>query len=98
MQWQIKKIIEVANQLKRTGRTGASTGEQIAAAFVLNRMDYLPDMYSDTVEAWDRLDSEWQEYVRIIKYDYIHLIEGELPQRVEAGDRRCAVGNRRCPP
>ena len=77
MQWQIEKIIEVANQLKRTGRTGASTGERIAAAFVLNQMEYLPDMYSDAVEAWDRLDSEWQEYVRIVKYDHMHLIEGE---------------------
>ena len=77
MQWQIEKIIEVANQLKRTGRTGASTGERIAAAFVLNQMDYLPDSYSDAVEAWERLDSEWQEYVRIVKYDHMHLIEGE---------------------
>ena len=77
MQWQIEKIIEVANQLKRTGRTGASTGERIAAAFVLNQMEYLPDSYSDAVEAWDRLDSEWQEYVRIVKYDHMHLIEGE---------------------
>ncbi len=77
MQWQIEKIIEVANQLKRTGRTGASTGERIAAAFALNQMEYLPDRYSDAVEAWDRLDSEWQEYVRIVKYDHMHLIEGE---------------------
>ncbi len=77
MQWQIEKIIEVAKQLKRTGRTGASTGERIAAAFVLNQMEYLPDSYSDAVEAWDRLDSEWQEYVRIVKYDHMHLIEGE---------------------
>ena len=75
--WQIDKIIEVANCLQRTGRTGASTGECIAAAFVLNRMDYLPDTYSDMVEAWDRLDDEWQAYVRLIKRDYMHLIKAE---------------------
>ncbi|WP_157960422.1 hypothetical protein [Marinimicrobium alkaliphilum] len=40
---------ELANQLQRTGRTGASTGERIAAAFVLNRMDYLPANYRDVV-------------------------------------------------
>ena len=50
-------------------------GEQIAAAFVLNRMDYLPATYSDAVEAWDRLGEEWQEYVRLIKRDYWHLVE-----------------------
>ncbi|MES9903261.1 MAG: hypothetical protein ABW168_11390 [Sedimenticola sp.] len=77
MQWQIVKIIDVSNQLKRTGRTGASTGERIAAAFVLNQMEYLPDMYADAVEAWDRLDSEWQEYVRIVKYAHMHMIKGE---------------------
>jgi len=47
--WEIEKIIEVANCLQRTGGTSASTGERIAAAFVLNRMDYLPDMYSDSL-------------------------------------------------
>ena len=71
--WQIDKIIEVANCLQATGSTAASTGERIAAAFVLNRQDYLPD-YSDMVEAWDRLDEEWQGYVRLIKQDYMHEI------------------------
>ena len=46
MQWQIEKIIEVANELNQTGNTAASTGERIAAAFVLNQIDYLPDSYS----------------------------------------------------
>ncbi len=73
--WQIKKIINVANQLKQTGSTAASTGERIAAAFVLNRMDYLPAAYTDALEAWDRLDEQWQAYVRIIKQDYQHLIK-----------------------
>lgn len=85
MKWQIEKIIEVANELKRTGRTGASSGEWIAAAFVLNKMDYLPNDYSDVVHAWDRLDNEWQEYVRIIKYDHMHLIVCE--------ESRLASGN-----
>ncbi len=75
MKWQIEKVIEVAKQLNKTGKTGASTGERIAAALVLNRPDYLPPMYSDVVEAWDRLDDEWQHYVRLIKSDYGHLVE-----------------------
>jgi hypothetical protein len=73
--WEIEKIIDVAICLKATGSTAASTGERIAAAFVLNRLEYLPAMYSDAVEAWDRLDEQWQEYVRLIKRDYMHLIE-----------------------
>lgn len=70
----LQTIIEVANELNRTGSTAASTGERIAAAFVLNRQDYLPDSYADIVAAWDRLDDRWQAYVRIIKQDYNHLI------------------------
>lgn len=74
MEWEIEKIIETANELNQYGHTGASTSEQIAAAFVLNRMDYLPGSYSDVVEAWDRLNT-WQAYVKIIKWDYRHLIK-----------------------
>ena len=73
--WQIEKIIEVANVLQATGTTPASTAERIAAAFILNRQDYLPDGYADMVEAWDRLDHQWQGYVRFIKRDYMHRIE-----------------------
>ncbi|MES9904938.1 MAG: hypothetical protein ABW168_19965 [Sedimenticola sp.] len=72
--WEIEKIIEVANSLQATGSTAASTGERIAAAFVLNQQEYLPVMYNDMVEAWDRLGEEWQAHVRVIKYDYMHLI------------------------
>jgi len=75
--WEIEKIIEVAISLKTTGSTGASTGERIAAAFVLNRPDYLPAMYDDMLEAWDRLDEEWQAYVRHIKQHCMHLIESD---------------------
>ncbi len=74
MQWEIEKIIEVAISLNQTGSTAASTGERIAAAFVINRLEYLPDYYSDAVEAWDRLGEQWQDYVRLIKRDYMHLI------------------------
>lgn len=70
--WQIQKIIEVANCLASTGSSAGSTGEVIAAAFVLNRMDLLPASYPDVIEAWDRLDDEWQQYVRLVKRDYQH--------------------------
>ena len=76
MSWEIEKIIEVANQLQRTGSTAASTGERIAAAFVINRQEYLPACYSDMVEAWDRLEGDWQQHVRLIKREYMHLING----------------------
>ena len=72
--WQIDKIIEVAKQLQRTGSTPASTGERIAAAFVLNKPEYLPNSYPDIVDAWDCLDDEWQDYVRLVKRDYMHQI------------------------
>ena len=75
MKWKIEKIINVANDLQHTRTTGASNGEQIAAAFVLNRLEYLPANYQDAVEAWERLDT-WQQYVKLIKRDYMHLIEG----------------------
>lgn len=68
--WQIEKIIEVANCLATNGSSAGSTGEVIAAAFVLDRMEFLPAGYS-VIEAWDRLD-DWQQYVRIIKRDYQH--------------------------
>ena len=69
-----QKIIDVANELQRRGKTGASTSEIIAAAFVLNRQDLLPSGYEDMIAAWDRLGVDWQRYVRIIKRHYWHLI------------------------
>lgn len=71
--WQIEKIISVANELSSTGKTGASTGEVIAAAFVLNRMELLPNGYS-ALEAWQRLDEPWQDYVKQILEDYSDLL------------------------
>ncbi len=70
MKWEIDKIIDVANSLASTGETSASTGEQIAAAFVMNRMEWLPANYKNVVEAWDRLGEQWQQYVRGIKRDH----------------------------
>ncbi len=73
--YQLQKIINAASELNQTGATAASTGEQIAAAFVLNRMDYLPEDYSDVIEAWDTLGRHWQDHVRMIKQKYSHLID-----------------------
>ena len=35
--WPLQKIIDTENALQANGSSGASTGEQIAAALVLNR-------------------------------------------------------------
>ncbi len=69
LSWPIERIISVANELASTGITGGSTGEVIAAAFVLDRMEFLPHGYS-VIEAWERLDEEWQEYVKLTKRYY----------------------------
>jgi len=74
--WQAEKIIYVARCMRHGRPSGASTGEKIAAAFVLNRMDYLPDSYSDVIEAWERLD-DWQPIVKYIKRNCMHLVEAE---------------------
>ena len=70
-----QRIIEVANELLSDNATAASTSEQIAAAFILNEPQYLPAMYVNIVQAWDRLDQEWQQYVRVIQQDHSHLIK-----------------------
>lgn len=70
--YEIEKIINVANELASNGSTGASTSEQIAAAFVLNRMEFLPQGYS-VIDAWERLD-QWQVVVRQIKENHQDLL------------------------
>jgi hypothetical protein len=70
--WEIEKIINVANERVGTGGTVGSTSEQIAAAFVLNEMEFLPDGYS-VAEAWERL-GDWQEHVKLIKQQYSDLL------------------------
>jgi hypothetical protein len=72
--WPIEKIVDVAVALQTTGQCGASTREQIAAAFVLNRMEFLPESDSDVIDAWECL-GEWQQYVKQIKRDCMHLIQ-----------------------
>lgn len=74
--WEIEKIIEVANELLASGGTAASTSEQIAAAFVLNRPEYLPAAYRDLIEAWDRLGQRWQQHVRTVKREHLHRLGG----------------------
>lgn len=75
MHYIIGKIINVALELQQYHSTAASTGEHIAAAFVLNRQDLLPHHYHDMVEAWDRLDTEVQHAVRRIKRDHMHRFQ-----------------------
>ena len=70
--WPTNTILEVAQELLATSNTAASTSEQIAAAFVLNRMEFLPEGYT-VVEAWERLDN-WQRIVQVIQRDYSHLL------------------------
>jgi hypothetical protein len=70
--YEIEKIINVANELLSNGSTGGSTGEQIAAAFVLDRMDFLPPGYT-VVQAWLRL-GEWQQLVPEIQMHYSDLL------------------------
>jgi hypothetical protein len=70
----IEKIINAANELESTGQTGASTSEQIAAAFVLNNQNYLPGNYSVIIEAWERL-GDWQFHVKCIRSKHMHLIK-----------------------
>ena len=72
--YEITKIINVANELATHGSTGASTSEQIAAAFVLNQLGYLPIQYDNAIDAWNRLD-DWQQYVHTIREHYMHLIK-----------------------
>ena len=67
MSWQYDRIIKVAQELLEHGSSAASTGEVIAAAFVLNRQDLLPASYPVMFEAWERLGPEWQRYVADIR-------------------------------
>ena len=69
---EITQIIRAANELISEGSTGGCTSEQIAAAFVLNQLCFIPAGY-DMVQAWERIEA-WQGYVKIIKSHYMHLI------------------------
>lgn len=69
----MKRIIEVTNELLSKEGTAGSTSEIIAAAFILNDVNCLPPSYPNMVEAWQRLGL-WQEYVHIIREHYRHLV------------------------
>jgi hypothetical protein len=69
---EITQIIRTANELISEGSTGGCTSEQIAAAFVLNQLCFIPAGY-DMIQAWERIEA-WQGYVKIIKSHYMHLI------------------------
>lgn len=69
----MRKIIDIANALSSRGRSSGSTGEVIAAAFVLNRMEFLPEGYA-VIDAWERLDKRWQKYVKIIRAEFSELL------------------------
>lgn len=47
-----------------------STGEVIAAAFLFNRMDWLPSAYRHPLDAIDRLGSSWMHMV--LEYHLLH--------------------------
>ena len=66
-----RKLLSVAHELHTTGRTGASTGEVIAAAFIIDQMQYLPEGYS-VLEAWDRLEPRWQRITQALHKTYGH--------------------------
>jgi hypothetical protein len=70
---EIRRIIEVVNELATEGETGGSTSEVIAAAFILNDMSKLPAGYPVVIEAWARL-GDWQGYVQLIREQYRHLL------------------------
>lgn len=47
-----------------------SCGEQIAAALLFNRLDWLPDAYKHPLDAIDRLGLDW--FVMVMDYHRSH--------------------------
>ena len=76
--WQITKIIEVGIDLLIHGSSAGSTGEQIASAFALNRLEFLPHGLT-AIQAWERLDDQWQFYAKAVQRDYSHKFYDFLP-------------------
>jgi hypothetical protein len=66
-----RKLLSVAAELHTRGRTGASTGERIAAAFIINNLACLPEGYT-VLEAWDRLEPSWQRITLALHKAYGH--------------------------
>lgn len=73
LSWELKTIIDTSNSIASTGEAeGWSTSEQIAAAFMWDRMEFLPAGYS-VIEAWERL-GDWQGLVKRVRANYRHLL------------------------
>lgn len=68
----IEKIITVANDLACGDEVSGKTTEVIAAAFVLERLEFLPYGYN-IIEAWERIE-DWQCLIPIIKVKYSDLL------------------------
>ena len=75
MNTYIQRIIDVCCELLADEETAASSGEQIAAAFVLNRMDFLPKDHYNIYEAWEWIGPVWQGYVKEIRKEYMQHIQ-----------------------
>ena len=67
--WAITRIIDVANELQRTGQTDATNKERIAAAFALSNPAFLPPEYPNLIEAWVFLD-DWEDYAITVRTKY----------------------------
>lgn len=59
MSIELNHILRVARYAKTNGYGVLSTGEQLAAALVLNRADWLAEMGYTMPEAIDRIGPEW---------------------------------------
>ncbi|WP_250459468.1 hypothetical protein [Microbulbifer litoralis] len=70
----LNRILQVAHSLLEKGAGDESNRERIAAAFVLERMEYIP-RGRGVIEAWESLDIEWQLYVRHLWEECGHLIK-----------------------
>ncbi|WP_049759864.1 hypothetical protein [Pelobacter propionicus] len=57
----MKKIERIVDMIEADESNVAmlSSGEQIAAALLFNRMDWLPDDYKHPLDAIDRLGDDW---------------------------------------
>ena len=74
--WQVGKLIQVAQHLKKGKADNASFTEKIAAAFVLDDQLKLPEDLR-MAHAWAYLSLEWQAYVLDILQNYMNEIEEE---------------------
>lgn len=64
---RVKKCIELARLAEDDPEAIGvfSTGERIIVAFLLNRMDWLPDHASHPLDALEQLGDTWQVAIRL---------------------------------